>query len=224
MSARFVGTLAVAATLNFSTAQAAVSLVTSAGALGANDSIGWAQLGSSATTVVSPRNVTSGGGLSATVSSGGGVFLRLDERNGWAGNFAPGTPVLWTQGLGPDITVTFGSAVFGAGAQIQSAVLGAFTARITVFDAANNSASFTLTGDATSSADNSAIFIGVLSSMADITKVVFDLTAASSSPNDFAIGPVALKTAGTAPVPAPAALGLFGLGLLGLLAARRRAG
>jgi hypothetical protein len=63
-------------------ANAAIVLVTSSAALGANDSIDWSQFGPAFTNLTSPQAVVSTGGLNATVSSAGGVFERLDQSFG----------------------------------------------------------------------------------------------------------------------------------------------
>src|SRR5208283_2361964 len=55
-----------------------------------NDLIDWAQLGPATTVLSSPQNVVSGGGLNAVVSSAGKVFERVDQSNGWGGNFPNG--------------------------------------------------------------------------------------------------------------------------------------
>jgi hypothetical protein len=187
-------------------AHASVILVTLPAALGANDSIDWSQLGPSFTFLTSPQSVVSGGGLNASVSSSGGQFERRDQNNGWGGNFAPGTPLLWDREVGPEILVTFATPISGAGAQIQADFFGPFTAQIIVNGGALGT--FTENGTSNGNSDNSAIFIGALSSIADITTIQFDLTSASSEPNDFAIGPVALNTTGAA-VPEPSSLVLL---------------
>jgi hypothetical protein len=56
------------------TASAAVIGVTDEAALGANDTIDWAQLGTYSTALTGPLAVTSNGGLSAMVFSSGNSF------------------------------------------------------------------------------------------------------------------------------------------------------
>lgn len=198
---------------------ASAAAITSLGALSSNDSIGWGQLGPVSTTLPASDPVLSVGGLSAVVSTSGTSLKRLDQDNGWSGNFATGDQLLWTNGSGPDITITFLNPVFGAGAQIQSDFFGAFTAQITL----SNGDVFTEAGNSTSGGDGSAIFIGALDGIADIASIRFALTTAPSAPNDFAIDTLFLRTGPVVrSVPEPMTLSLLGAGILGAVAVRRR--
>ncbi len=83
--------------------------------------------------------------------------------------------------------------VFGAGAQIQADYYGGFTAQIL---ASNGAVLGSFTENGTSDCcSNTAIFIGLLSTTANIASIEFTLTAAAyDTTSDFAIGPVALTT------------------------------
>jgi hypothetical protein len=208
-----VGALALAvSTPSF----ASVSMVSSAAALGANDSIDWGQ-----TNGATPFAVVSGGGVVANVTTSGSGLYRIDQDGGWAGNFTPGDRLVWTVYSGPDITINFATPVFGAGAQIQSNFFGEFIARVTASDGVN-SYSFASPGDSNGSSDGSAIFIGVLSSTQTLTSLTFTLDSAASNPNDFAINAVQLNTA-VVPEPASWALMIVGFGLVGVSVRRRKA-
>nr|WP_246504522.1 VCBS domain-containing protein [Bradyrhizobium agreste] len=151
----------------------------------------WGQLGTSYTVLGSPLQVVATNGTGGTVSSAGGIFELRDQGNGWYGNFEPGTHLLWDRGAGPDITVQFATPVYSAGAQIQANYFGGFTAEIIAYDLIGNViGSVSKNGVSTGSADNSAIFIELTGSSAEIAKVKFHLTGVTYSPNDFAIGPV----------------------------------
>src|SRR5262249_56044605 len=131
------------------------------------------------------------GGLTASVSQATTGARRNDQGIGWGGNFAPGDLLYWTAGGGGSgpVTLDFGTQKLSAiGAQIQADYFGAFTAQLTAFDSNGvNLGSFTENGNSTSSADNSAIFIGLMSTSGDISKVVFAVTAATNNPGDFAL-------------------------------------
>jgi hypothetical protein len=215
MRARILGCAAAICLLASSASHASITGITS---LAGNDSISWSQLGAAYTTLTSPQPFTSGGGLTGIVSSAGGQFMRLDQGNGWGGNFAAGTPLLWDAGVGPDITLTFTAGVFAVGAQIQADFFGPFTAQ--VFGGGVLLGTFTENGNSTNGSDNSAIFIGLQSTSADITSIQFTLTNATSSPNDFAIGPVQLLSA----IPELSTWGMMivGFASVGFMAYRRK--
>jgi hypothetical protein len=206
-----------AACLVWATADAASALtrVTNRAALGGNDAIDWSQLGSASTAVANPFTATSAGGVTATGTIPTGILARVDQGNGWNGSFAPGDAVLWTNANPGPLSLVFSTPVFGAGAQIEANYFGAFTARIEAFNASGTSLGyFDVDGTSAPAGDNSAIFVGVLDSTADIKKLVFNVTkTANSAITDFAINKLSLQTT-AAPVPTPALLpGLVGLGL-----------
>jgi hypothetical protein len=134
--ALFVGTPTIPASAD-------VIGITSIAELGPNaDSFSWRSLGPAFTVLIGDQTVVSRG-LKATVASPPAdfsdgpatvappsVLQRLDQNNGWNGNFAPGTPLLWNVDAGFGVTqqaaisVTFSAPVRGAGVQtLCSAVL-----------------------------------------------------------------------------------------------------
>jgi len=191
--------------------------ITSLSALYADDSIGWQQLGNDDTFMVGGDGVLSVNHLHAVIDSGGNSFLRVNQGQSWRGNFAPGEKLMWTNTIGPDITIRFDAPVYGVGAQIQSQYLGAFTAKITLSDGTL----YSFIGNSTQAADNSAIFVGALDDVAGIKSIRFELQPFSGHPSDLAIGTLYLNTKGV-PVPEPLTLSVFGTGAVVLGAWRRR--
>ncbi len=107
---------------------------------------------------------------------GSGGLERRDQGNGWEGNFAPGDELIWTQDEAGPMDIFFNSPVFGAGAQIQRDMYGAFNAQIDVYDAAAVFVmSFNLAGLSNPNGDNGAIFLGVLDTSANIGRIVYSV-------------------------------------------------
>jgi hypothetical protein len=222
-------------------ASQALTLVTDRSGLGANDSIRWDTLGPAFTAVSNPFAVGSvSGGVVVkgnTPSGSPEVWNQVapsDPANfpGWHGNFAPGDALLFTNfNPGPltlDLIPLFGgTGVLGVGTQIQPNIYGSFRAIISAFDSSGTQLDrFTITGFSSANADNSAIFIGVLSDRPNISRIAFSIDGSGFDINnnpefvgEFAINQVSLKTGGSisaagTPVPTPALLpGLIGLGL-----------
>ena len=203
----------------FGTAQASVGFVTSRAAMTGGDYVDWSTLGTTYTDVNNPASTFSNLGLSVTVSIPGGGTLsmgRRDQDDGWYGNFTFRDRLLWTRYNSGPMTITFGNPIKGAGAQIQANNMGGFTGWITALDSLNNVlGSFSRPGTSDQAADGSAIYLGILSDVYDIKSLVFDISGSSGV--DFAINRVDVNA-----VPIPGAILLFGPGLVGIAAIRRR--
>lgn len=198
--------------------QATPVFVDSRAALNGNDFIDWGAAGPSFTVLTSPFTIPTNLGMTATVSTSNGTNLeRRDQDNGWAGNFAPGDPLIWNQDAGGDIVVNFGMGVFGAGAQVQSDFFGAFTGTISAFgETGNLLGSFMFNGDSNSNGDGSAVFAGILDDTADIFSVSFSVLDQFGQ-NAFAINQLDIVKGGSQGVPeSGATLPLLGLGIVAL--------
>jgi hypothetical protein len=178
------------------------TLVTSRTALAGTDSVNWGTLAPTppptSITVANPFTILSTAGRSISVSATTPNSFDVTQQisappyhgnGGWNGNFAFGDWELDTNGGAKNktnpITLNFGAtAVAAGGAQIQPN-LGTqpltFTATVEAFDVNGNGlASFTEAGTATNAADNSAIFIGISSSSANISRIALSITKTSN--------------------------------------------
>ena len=197
----------------------------------ANDTVNWAQLGPAFTLLVTPENWTSTGGsysgeIGITNSFIGTQNMeRLDQGNGWSGNFTPGDALVWNEGAfqqtGIDIGILFNSGVYGGGAQIQADYFGTFVATLTAYDTIGNVIGVvTMNGNSNSNGDGSAIFIGFQSSSANVGFLNFNVVDAFGG-DSLAIDTLTIYSSGTT-VPEPASFLLLGSGLLGAVAYGRR--
>jgi len=187
------------------------------------DSIEWGGLGNPYTQVAQPFWIgTTVHGWQVGVSKATeGSFERRDQvytwdqSGGWTGNFEPGDHLLWTRDKAGPISLTLAVPVQAVGMQIQKEDLSSppFEATIQAFDADNQSLGWVTRPDGYSSnaGDNTAIFLGIRSSLCDIARIEIDVSLGF----DFAISRVSI-------VPEPPQFGIAaGWGLI-VLATRRR--
>lgn len=202
-------TIAVSLSLALISPSFAVSLVTNRADLKGNDSIDWSSLGK----VLNPFNPNLADflGFSFSGTSAGGLGLDVDINainppitppfvfktapipQGIPTNFANGDFLLFTGlqfGLFPapgnpsPISISFAQPVRAAGAQIAVDDAPNFVGTIKAFDINDNLLdSFSVNGTSSTALDNAAIFLGVKSALAEISRIEF-----SSDFNNRAIG------------------------------------
>lgn len=201
--------LAMAGLLFSSRAATTDSLVpvTSLAALNPDDSLSWSQLGPDSTSLESTFDANSMGStaVTGTLAAAGSLASVVCPASqcSWGspgnGGFSAADTVIWTSdtangGNGP-LTLAFGSPVHGVGALIQADGPATFTAQIQVFNGATMLGSFATSSDAA----GDAVFLGALDqTAANITSVVYSLTACTGACTDFAIDTLYINTTGQA--------------------------
>lgn len=202
-----------------------VSTAASRVAIGANDSVEWGAPAADGSFVTSPYGRTSTGGVDVTASFAGGGFGIFSQGGGggYTANYAAGDMLLDTFFQEGTVTLEFSSAIRGVGFNIAADAGGAFTGFMSFYGAGNVLFDTLSVSGLTSQAnDGSAIFLGGMSSLRDITRV--DIWVTTSSTADFSINSLSLLTSdpGGTSLPEPASLGLAGLAFASAALARRR--
>ena len=153
-------------------------------------------------------------GGAATFSIPNGNFEKRSQGSGWAGNFAPGDALLWTQYNPGPLTIQFSGGIAQFATQIQSNHYGTGTASIWAYDASSTLlGTFGVPSTANSNGDNSAALLGIALDPGDnpIDRIVLDISGFPGT--DFAINRISLSGSTGGPViPAPGALLLVGIG------------
>ena len=207
---------------------ASATLISSRTALGGNDFIDWGAVSEADRFVDEATEFTTNGGLLGVLHGSGEGLVRPF----FSGDFARGDQVLGTVGR-PQLSITFANALSAIGAQIQDLAFdSSFLGSISVFDTFGQFLeSYSLPAFSGSRTDNSALFLGISRSTADIGSVAF----ATSTGGPFVInrvdlfgragsGPPEQEAPPVASVPEPNSLALFGLALCGFAwRAKRRA-
>lgn len=191
-----------AAVLNADT----LSVITSASAQRATDSLNWASVGGDQQLLTAGGSITTvkGATVQVALSAANSILSRVCSASpcSWTGpGFTSGDTLLWTSdsgngGNGP-VKLTFSSGMAGAGALVQADGPGPFTAKIEAFNGSTSLGAFTVP----SGSNSLPVYIGVLDqSGPNITSVVFSLTAVHSGlTTDFAMDTVQLAATASAP-------------------------
>lgn len=197
-------------------------LVTSRSALNPSGTFTFTDLGTSGTILANPFNLVATSGESASFTQNSGSGQRVDQSNGWNGNFSPGEALVLTQFGGP-VTIDFGSTkVKSFGLQIQADVLARFSAYISVLDSSGNElAKFTRTGTSTSLANGSALFIGVASdaSTTDFSRIQVGISSGGNVSN-FVYNAPSFQAV---PEPSTYALSALAMACLAIIQRRKQA-
>jgi hypothetical protein len=199
-SSRHAFTLAallLASVLTVGTARATLMQVGSRNDLGANLEVNWSIFGPAGTALQCFCSAQAGG-LTVSVNSSSGTVDRFNEGvPPYKGNFAIGDALVSQPFSSDEMTVGFTTnPVFAVGTQIQPLnYTGPFTGVISVLTNDGMDAEFSVSGNSTTAEDNSAPFLGVVSTTDDIIgfRVFAEISSAFSG--DVAINQLDVRAA-----------------------------
>jgi hypothetical protein len=194
------------------------------------DIIDWTQLGGNGTSLTTPQSAVSFEGNNALVGNiNGSSFIRLDEGNGWIGNFDSGESLIWTgaggpagggAGLGP-MAMVLQNPVGSFGFSIQPGHYGAFSVDVRALDASNHLLfDQTFNGISNSLENGSALFVGLGDTAGvNISEILISSTSVSTK-NNFAIDDPSFTY--TVATPEPRSMAVLLSALLGVAGVVRR--
>lgn len=182
-------------------AQGGIVRVTSAEDISYGLRIDWTSLGVDSDVLTRPVSTPISAAIVATVSLPSETDLvRADEGDSWLGDFSLGTPLVWTNWDPGPLRFEFDHPIQAFGLHIQPNVAGdpplpSFTATMEAWNAVVSLGSISASGFSSWAEDGSALFLGFVSSGADVTRVDVSIIDEFSSPIDFAVdGPVGAET------------------------------
>lgn len=179
------------------------------------DTINFGALGPNFSLLPSPvSGVTVGGVGYDAFSPNGQQFMRLDEGNGWAGEFAHGLPLLFDRVSGA-VTLIFTSGLSSIDLAAQANFYGAYTSSLAAYSGATLLGTVNASGfnDLTSEGTVPYLFFGGT----NITSIVITTTNDGAG---FAMGGVPVTGV---PEPSTWMMMLIGFGMVGLVVSSRRA-
>jgi hypothetical protein len=175
-----------------------------------NQFIDWGSLGAAGNSYSHPLTIATNTSTSVEVTMYYfNDFQRLDQQtigppgDPWQGNFAVGDELLFTDTFANDdnpLSLSWssgGSGFAAAGTQIQSATAGAFTARVTAYDASGTSMGYVDASGVSNSTTGTAVFIGIRSTSSANPIYRVDFSIVPGSVNNcaaFAINQVEFNT------------------------------
>ena len=203
--------------------------------LGAAEVLDWGGFGPAFTDVTS-GSILPAAGVVVTVSQPlYGMQVRQQDAlsasiGGWNGDFLPGQYLLTNWNSPNAITLSFSTPVYGAGLQIEPGQVqdlpAPFTAFVTAFSGDSVLAQFSVQGDRSLGYDDSAPFLGILSTTANITSIRYSVSVQTNGPytGDLGLNFLSIETAAPAPEPNSQFIALGGIVLGVALFGYRRQG
>ena len=185
------------------------------------DTFDFTTLGGTFTGLGSSFSLTSTNGVTGTFSQNVNGLQRIDQSNGWTGNFLPGTPLVWTAGTNGPVTLLFSRTVSNFSIGIQADFYGDYTGQLEVYNSSNMLlGTVSVNGVSGPAADGSQAVLSFSGS--GIRSVRFGVPVAAGGIQDFAFSAPTLNAATGVPEPSSAFILMAGLAASATWIRRRR--